>query len=224
MIFHFLQKIIGAFLDCLFPLSKEEKDILSLPTVEILKQLRKAPPVPIQGAFSLFAYKDKIVRKIIWNIKYNKSKKALDIASLALYHFLYKYSKKDQSHKKKIIVPIPMTPKRLRERGFNQCLLLLHAIKEWDKENIFLYEEDLLLRIQHKTRQTLKNRKERLASTKGIFIVNEKILRKLKAENNLQYEIIVIDDVITTGSTMQTALTVLKQANFKDVFGLSIAH
>ncbi len=70
----------------------------------------------------------------------------------------------------------------------------------------------------------MKNRKDRLENTAHIFSVNDKILEKYSHNGITNTTIIVIDDVITTGSTMNEAIKTLKEVGFKKVIGLSIAH
>jgi len=125
-----------------------------------------------------------------------------------------------------LVLPIPITNKRRNERGYNQCELLVDEMKRLDTKNQFMVCKDLLERVHHLSRQTLKNRADRLESAKDIFAINESELKKLLAKN-IGIEnttVVVIDDVITTGSTIKEAMGVIKSAGFKNVFGLSLAH
>lgn len=213
---NFFRAVYEIILDALFPLSKAEEEILLFTPEEALAKLPRAPAydasvVPLENTRSVFAYKDERVSKLVWSIKYKKSAHSIRIGGYALYKSLPK-------DLEAVIVPIPVTPRRRRERGFNQCELLLDEIQRLDIEKRFIFEKNLLERIQHGSRQTLKSRGERLSGSKGIFSVN-KILTVAPNDS-----IVVIDDVITTGSTMKEALDVLKSAGFSNVTGLSLAH
>ena len=80
------------------------------------------------------------------------------------------------------------------------------------------------MRVRHKNRQTMKGRAERLESSAGIFAVNPATAEKIKLAYGTGMRLVVIDDVITTGSTMKTALDALSSAGFENVRGLSLAH
>ena len=133
-----------------------------------------------------------------------------------------------------VLIPMPITPQRRKERGFNQCELLTDEIKRLDKENRIVIINNLLLRIHNIAHQTLKDRAARLESTKGIFSINKEIMKlnnvNIKEYNNMTIEqlkktqIVIIDDVITTGSTMREAMDTLKSAGFENVIGISLAH
>ncbi len=219
----FFGAIYKTILDALFPLSKEEEEILSFTPEEATRKLPAAPPydasvVPLKSVKSVFAYKDERVSKLVWSIKYKKSIHSTQIGGYALYKTLPQGSKA-------VIVPIPITSRRRRERGFNQCELLLDEIQRLDFEKRFIFEKDLLQRVQHASHQTLKSRDERLRSSKGIFSVNEEPAKQLMgALSTFDHLVIIIDDVITTGSTMKEALDVLRSAGFSNVAGLSLAH
>jgi len=138
-----------------------------------------------------------------------------------------------------VLIPMPITKKRRRERGYNQCELLIDEMERLKTANnsnpsaneapsaarIF-FEKDLLVRIHHANRQTLKNRADRIEGAKGIFAVNEEVAKRFKISDS-GFEnviLIVVDDVITTGSTMKAAMDALKSAGFGDVRGLALAH
>ena len=202
-------------LEALFPVSGAEKELFSLTPEKALNELPAAPAPPIINAASIFAYKDDRVAKLVWNIKYKKSMRAVEIGGYALYRELL-----TSDLSKVIIVPMPITPRRRRERGFNQCELLVDEIARLDEERRFIIEKYLLKRIHHASRQTLKDRGDRLESAKGIFATGQEVAERFPRDS----KIIIIDDVITTGSTMREAIEILRNAGFEDVVGLSLAH
>lgn len=179
-----------------------------------METLAKAEITNVPNTRSVFAYKDERVSQLVWNIKYKKSQKATDIAAFGLFQTL-----KNHYRAGSILIPMPITERRLKERGFNQTHLLVDAIKNLDKENLFEIDKDLLIRVHHTSRQTLKNREERIASAKGLFAINKNVDLATKNKN-----LIVIDDVITTGSTIKEAMETLQKAGFSRIEGLSVAH
>ncbi|MFA6554642.1 MAG: phosphoribosyltransferase family protein [Candidatus Paceibacterota bacterium] len=233
-------------IDALFPISSADKELFSYTPEQAFKKLPPAPLSPISYTHSIFAYKDELVTRLVWNIKYKKSEKAVKIGGYALYQNIARYHfRSDELQRNEVdirkitLIPIPITSKRRKERGYNQCELLLDEVKLLDIENKLIIRKDLLERIQHLSRQTLKNREERLESAKNIFAVNEKTVQMIRdsqisvmddlvhKENQISLRnipLIVIDDVITTGSTMKEAMKTLREFGFKNVKGISLAH
>ncbi len=209
--------VYNTILDALFPRSEAELESLAYQPKEAWLKLPRAPEPPLKAAFSIFAYKDERVSKLVWNIKYKKSARAATIGGYALYRQFIEFTKGAHNI---TVIPIPITQKRRNERGYNQCELLVDEMKRLDIDDKFTICKDLLERAHHLPRQTLKNREDRLESIKGIFAVNEEVMARIMKNTT----VVVIDDVITTGSTMEEAMETLKNAGFKDVFGLSLAH
>lgn len=221
-IFYNLYNIIAT---ALFPLSSTEQEVSSFTPEQAYETLPRAPTfdgnvLQLPDTYSIFAYKDERVAKLIWNIKYKKSKKSTQIGGYALYKELSTNPVRTTNSKKPIIVPVPITKRRKRERGYNQCELLIDELERLDTDNEFTVCKDLLERIQHTSRQTLKGRADRLESAKGVFNINTAVSVKIPNTS----KIIVIDDVITTGSTMKEALDTLRSVGFENVSGLSLAH
>ncbi|MDE2041125.1 MAG: hypothetical protein KGI59_01925 [Patescibacteria group bacterium] len=222
------------FLEALFPQAEAEKEVLSLAPAEIFRRLPRASEFPTREACSVFAYADERVWRLIWALKYKKSRTAADICGHALLSILSLYLRAVPGI---IIIPMPITSKRRRERGFNQCELIADAIEKlWNLSqpdaaekasapNDLLVVRDLLLRTRHKARQTLKDRSERLENAENLFAVNDEARRRLKplAENG-KYLLLVIDDVVTTGSTINDAIMTIRGAGLTNCFGLSVAH
>ena len=222
-------------LEAIFPSSKTDNLLFSYSKERALEILPPAPVSPITFTQSIFAYKNDLVKSLIWNIKYKKSTKALEIGAYAMYLEIIKIAKSIKA-KQVLLIPIPISYRRKNERGYNQCELLLNKIVEFDNnlskssnEQIIISCNDLLYRTTHKDRQTLKDRSHRLEDAKNIFGIHQESLDRLKIELdklNAGFEtvVIVIDDVITTGSTIKEAIMTIEKVGFKNIRGLSLAH
>ncbi|MBU6231881.1 MAG: ComF family protein [Patescibacteria group bacterium] len=226
-----IRALFSVLLDSLFPVPAAEAAVLALSQQEALKSLPRAKQFPTAEACSVFAYKDERVRRLVWALKYKKSMKAARISGFAIWRQLALFSMAAPADRPIFVIPMPVTDKRRRERGYNQCELLADAVERFEAERIsasdmisadprIMIVRDLLIRARHKSRQTLKGREERLESAKGIFAVNEKAAEQAMKEGL----VIVIDDVVTTGSTMRDAVETMRRAGYINTFGLSIAH
>jgi len=140
---HKIRMLIDFILDSLFPLSNPEKEVLSTDPQKALEMLPIAPPTPVPNTYSVFYYKDKRVQKLIWNIKYKKSRRGLALASYILLQRLREFYTKYPSDIF-LLIPIPITQKRRKERGYNQCELIIENMLEIfskDDAQIFIYEK-----------------------------------------------------------------------------------
>jgi len=246
--------IFKTILEALYPLTPEEYELFALSPQDAYTRLTPAPDfgglaVPLPGARALFAYKDPRVTKLIWNIKYKKSVPAVKIGGYALHKRMTVQPITTQSSANQLalspayvlVIPIPITRKRRAERGYNQCELLLDEVERLvltpddphtsDYEQRLIFEKKLLIRTQHAGRHTLKGRSDRIESAHGIFAVDTAILEHVRTHIHkttniplFDIPILVLDDVITTGSTMHEALETLTHAGFTDVRALCLAH
>ncbi len=110
-----------------------------------------------------------------------------------------------------ILCPIPLSVKRFKERGYNQSDLI--AAKIARLANIY-YLPDLLLRVKNTKRQSeTKHREERRINLRNAFCLNQDILQS-KGEDFLQdKEIILFDDIVTSGMTLLSAAESLLEKN-----------
>lgn len=113
-----------------------------------------------------------------------------------------------------MILPVPLHVKRLRERGFNQSLILAKAIGRKHKIPVNF---SLLKRHQFTESQTGMNRKERSENIKGAFAVTD--AEKIAGQN-----IILVDDVFTTGATANECAKTLLKAKARKVTVLTLAR
>ena len=113
-----------------------------------------------------------------------------------------------------LIIPVPLNIKKLRERRFNQSLLLARAL---GKKHRIPVNFSLLKRHKFTLTQTGFNRAEREKNIKGAFIITDK--KKIAGKN-----IILVDDVYTTGATVNECSKMLKKCGAKDIAVLTLAR
>ncbi len=113
-----------------------------------------------------------------------------------------------------LIVPVPLHMKRLRERGFNQSFLL---IRRWARQEGLPFDGLTLSRSRWTEPQTALSRKERHKNIKGAFAVKD-------PEKIVGQKILLVDDVYTTGSTVNECARVLMEAGAKFVDVLTLAR
>lgn len=170
---------------------------------------------------SFFKYKDEDIKNIIWNIKYKNDKKAIKKIAAILHPYLVEIiADKNMFYNDKnfILIPMPISRRRFIERGFNQTEKICEAIRKIDKNNSFFIQNNILKKKFHTKSQTkTKNKKEREENLKGSFKIANK--NYIKGRN-----IILLDDVTTTGTTIKEASKTLKNSGAKNVFPIAIAR
>lgn len=112
------------------------------------------------------------------------------------------------------IIPVPLHPKRLRERGYNQAEVIAKGLAESMGVPVIT---DVLLRNVYTQTQTKKNRIERLKNMSGAFAVSN----PKKVSNG---HILLVDDVITTGATLETCAHALLEATDVKVSIATLAY
>ena len=112
---------------------------------------------------------------------------------------------------KMILIPVPLHKTRTRERGYNQSTLLCQVIAN---ETGFGYSDKILKRIRYTQSQTKLDASERAKNVENAF----KVINPEQIENRL---VTLVDDVITTGSTMNECAKELMKNGANDVYLLS---
>ncbi|QCX39645.1 ComF family protein [Aureibaculum algae] len=160
--------------------------------------------LPIEFGASLFYYKTKgVSQQLIYQLKYRGQQ---DIGSL-LGNWMGAQLKESQRFPKvDYIVPVPLHAKKLRKRGYNQLTTFGLSLSEIIKTP---YLEDVLVRKSKTETQTLKQRFDRWKNVQEIFDVSTSNF----FDNT---HVLLIDDVITTGATLEAcANQILKSNNVK---------
>lgn len=167
---------------------------------------------PIQTANSiLFFTKESLVQKIVLELKYKQNKKAGSLlGKLMAQDFLATHD----SLTIDFLVPIPISKQKLRKRGFNQCQIICASmIENGLNSSIF----DGLQKIKNSATQTHKDRLQRGLQTNNLFKIKDAI--SIKDKN-----ILLVDDVLTTGATMEAAIHCLQSANPAKIYVITAAY
>jgi ComF family protein len=120
-----------------------------------------------------------------------------------------------------IIIPVPLHRRRLRFRGFNQSAIIAGHLADCLAPGLDIpIREDILIRKRH-TRPQMKttSRAERLHNLKDAFA-----LARGKKKDILGKDVWLIDDVATTGATLEACAKALKKSGARSVFGIVIAR
>lgn len=106
------------------------------------------------------------------------------------------------------LIPMPLHPKRLKKRGYNQAHEISRFIAQFTNRRIL---SDLLTRTKYTAMQATLPEKKRRANVRQAFTVNG---------HELPETVILVDDVLTTGQTLSAAAAILKKAGVNQVYGV----
>ncbi|MBP9714871.1 MAG: ComF family protein [Candidatus Pacebacteria bacterium] len=187
--------------------------------MECISLFPKAERECAEWIYPLYDYRHPPVKKLIWQLKYNKKRRLADILGQLMYeNIILELSDLSilENFREPILIPIPLSQKRLKERGYNQALLLCEKIEKINKD--LKISKNVLMKIKETEHQVnIKDRSERLKNLIGTFAIkNENLIQKRN--------IILIDDVTTTGATLGEARKILKNAGAKKIIAFTIAH
>lgn len=171
--------------------------------------------------FPLYDYRHPPVKKAIWLLKYKNKTRLAKVFAHALYERMLEELadlSMFENFRDALLVPVPLSPKRMRERGFNQTELICRELVKLDEDANFTLEKQVLIKTKETARQAhVKIRKERLENVVGSFAVMHP--ERIQGRN-----VILLDDVTTTGATLKEAKITLKKAGARKVVAFTIAH
>ena len=189
-----------------------------------LECLTNSPPAERENPgwiFSLFDYRHPPVKKAIWLLKYQGKKNIAGVFAENMHGKIMEELADlsvMENFRHPLLIPIPLASKRQRERGFNQAELICRNLIKLDEEKNFKLEKNVLIKPKDTEHQAkIENRSTRLKNIIGSFSIQNP--EKIKNRN-----IILIDDVTTTGATLNEARKVLKQAGARKIIAFTVAH
>jgi len=163
----------------------------------------------IEEHFYLFLYTG-IMREKILQYKFKEQTYLANmilefcIKNEKLYRFFKKYD---------IICSVPISKSRKRKRGYNQSELIAKKIS---KITLLHFEKNIIMKVKNNTPQSKLNKKQRQENVKNVYKIQNQ--QKIKNKN-----ILLFDDIYTTGATVNECAKVLKNAGCKNVGVLTIA-
>ena len=165
----------------------------------------------IHAAAALFWYnKGDIVQKMIFGLKYNNQQ----YIAKALGTMIGTRLKNSPIFQDiDLLVPVPLHPKKLYKRGFNQSALLVESISEVTE---IPFATHLLIKNKNTISQTKKSHVDRLLSLEKGFSLNTKY-------NVAHKNILLVDDVLTTGATLEASALPLFDAGIEQLSMMTIA-
>lgn len=204
-------------LDILFPTRNDVA--LVLPRLNTLPSADSSD-LP-KNFFSLFAYKHEDTRKLVWSIKYYRNIEAAKLVGKLLAEKILSETNSVEKYEKYLIFAVPQTNRRFKERGFDHTALLAEQtlnFLEQKRPDAFARVGELVIKTRHTQKQSsLENRSERLKNLAGAFVVSDPATVQRK-------NIVILDDVITTGATVGEISRELLLAGAASVRAFSIAH
>ena len=143
----------------------------------------------------IFKYEG-LIRKIILDYKFNDK----PYINKTFVNFMLKNKKMFENIQKyDTIIPVPISKKRQKERGYNQSLLIAKEIANQTKLEL---ENNCLLKTKNIIEQSKLNKEDREKNIKGVYELKNRLLIENK-------KILLIDDIYTTGSTVNECSKIL---------------
>jgi len=179
---------------------------------ENILEIRKKITSDNFNSYLLFK-NDNPVQTIIHFLKYKGFSK---IGTFMGYYLGQEYIKSFRKIKDyDIICPVPLYKTKVRERGYNQSEFICNGLNSVLGLNQF---NNLLIRTRHTKSQTHLKYFERLSNVKGAFKINEAYKDKIQGKS-----ILLVDDVVTTGATINEVIKVLRNEKVKEISAFTIA-
>lgn len=190
----------------LAPLKKPHCALCASPNTQSPCRWCLESPLEIDGIRSPFLY-DGAIKLAVQSFKYRGIKAAAPELGQLLASYLDEHPLPGE-----LIVPVPLHPRRIRRRGYNQSLLLARELAKLTGLDL---DEKLLLRVKDAPPQVGASRSQRRGNVEGNFRCQRDVSGKA---------LILVDDVATTGSTLSAYAAALKAAGADTVWGLVLAR
>lgn len=163
----------------------------------------------LKQGYTLLEYsKESIVQDLLHELKYSSNKYVgIELGKLMGQEM------KDLNLSYDVLVPVPLHPRKKKERGYNQAEIICEGIQQICDTPI---ETDVLIRKQYTKTQTAKGRSDRWDNVEQVFGIKS-------PEKVLAMNVLLVDDVITTGATLEACGSHLQKTSIQSLSVASIA-
>ena len=168
----------------------------------------------LNGLYFALDYKNPLIKNLVQKFKYKPFIRELakPLASLIISHFQLSDNKPNFSNF--ILIPIPLSEKRLRWRGYNQATELAKELSRFLRIPLV---SNCLIRTKDVPPQVELTAGERKENVKGVFSCQNR--NEISGK-----KILLVDDIYTTGATMEEAARILEESVAKEVWGVAVAR
>lgn len=188
-----------------------------MPQGKNCEQCKKSGKCRLDGLLTAVSYKNSPVKRMIFSLKYRFVRDLAD----PLAKLMTKAIITNDFPVPGLIVPVPLHPRRLRWRGFNQAGLLAENISVNLAPPLAIPVLDILERKKHnKPQMKIRNYQERLKNVENAF----RIKRSFSGSEIKGKIILLLDDIATTGATLEECAKALKENGAKKVFAAVVAR
>lgn len=203
-------QLLRFILDLLFP-PTDLQALVEDATVETLGR-HVRPTVIDDDLVALLPYRVPLVRACVVEAKFKDSERAQTLLAGILVDYLNEWSASYQASGSLVLVPVPLSAGRHKERGYNQSERIARLAAKRLPE-VYL-ETDLLVRVRDTLPQTSLGKEGRRRNVLGAFALSRPL--------DPSYTYIVLDDVSTTGATLEAAMSAFHEKD--QVRGIALAH
>ena len=216
-----IKKVWRNILDLLFPVNYNQNFLNNLTAEKFLSLTVPAQTPPIPNTLAVVSYRNKLVKKAVWSLKFRNNQQLAKLFAEIIYDNLVEELANLNltiNFNNPILITIPLSRQRYRERSYNQIELIAKEITKIDHNNFLEYKKGVLKKIKNTLPQShTKNKMDRMKNLKGCF----KVINPAVVKNQ---NIILLDDVTTTGATLNEAVRTLKSAKPKQIICVTFAH
>lgn len=221
-LYSYPKQIKNFLLNVLFPIKcigcQKKDEILC---INCVSKIRGAERETDKNIVALFDYRDEVIKRAIWELKYHHKRYIGERLGQLLYESFVEEIGDMKIYvpgRSIYVIPVPISSKKIRFRGYNQASYIAKGFcNQTDKDILELKKDIVIKKIDTIPQARITDRKRRLENIRGVFGIKNG--EKIKGRT-----VIVIDDVTTTGGTMNEIMRILKKSGAKKVVGFAVSH
>lgn len=199
---------INSILEIIFPERVDHK-IISQITISEFEKFYQL--LQNDNWTALSSINEPVIKAAIHEAKFHNNEYANELlASLLKLYFI-------QLSHPALLLPIPLSKKRKQKRGYNQVLQISKAALK--NQNRITLDEDILIKIKENPPQTSLGRAERIENAKDAYMVKPEEAKRISGQH-----VLVIDDVVTTGASLNAARKALLPHKPASITCVALAH